>query len=215
MQESNQDIFDIIDEAESLEVPVFVTFEPFSFIILQELQKLRTIKEKNRLYYSILTDPRAELINETNGKITTLFPNHNTSDDYWGETKLMAKVLNENGYNVCFLPEDGDTPKSTKRADAILNYDKNWQIADFKYFHSTKENTLTKDLKNGFLQASTIVLKITNADTGVFKESIEYLKRNDLKFGNIILINEYDKVLEIKRRQFESDKYKYLLKGFL
>lgn len=216
--ESNQDIFDKLAEAESLsadDIIIPITFEPFSFLIVQEIKKLRSRIEVYRLYESIFADERAKCINQNSLAKTVLFPNHKTNDEFWPETKEMAFALNEYGIDVCFLPEVGDKLIGVKRADAIIKVDGKWSIADFKYFHSTNGNTLTGDLENGFIQASTIVLKLQNADTGILKDAIEYLKRNKKIIGNLLLINEYDRIVEIKKRQIESGRYKHIIKGFL
>ena len=167
------------------------------------------------MYESIFNDERALALNESSCAKTTIFSNHKTNDEYWQETKEMAFALNEYGIDVCFLPEVGDKLIGVKRADAIIKVDGKWSIADFKYFHSTNGNTLTGDLENGFIQASTIVLKLQNADTGILKDAIEYLKRNKKIIGNLLLINEYDRIVEIKKRQIESGRYNHIIKGFL
>lgn len=212
-----QEIYNKIKEAENMDIQplIPITFEPFSFIIISELQKLKSRIEKNRLFNSILNDPRAEVLNENNGYKTSIFKNHNTRDQYWPNTKSMAIALNENEIDVSFLPEDGDVPKGIKRADAIIRINNQWKIADFKYFISTNDNTLSDDLKNGFSQANVIVLKMQNANSGVLREAIEYLKRNKLRIGDIILLNEYDKVIYLKDNCLKSDKYRIMIKGFL
>jgi len=215
MSESNQDIFDKIEEAENLEVPFFVAFEPFSFIILQELRKLKTRKEKNYLYESIFRDSRTTLLYKSSTAQTVIFENHNTHDEFWEETKRMAFALNDNEIDVCFLPEIGDNEKSIKRADAIVKMNNTWSIADFKYFVSTNDNTLSKDLERGFAQAKIIVLQLVNADLGIFREAIEYLKRNKKKIDDIIVINEYHRIRYISRSNLLNDKYLSQLKGFL
>lgn len=218
MDDSITDIIQKLDEAEKPDVVadiIPVTFEPFSFLIVQELKKLTKRAERNRLYESILNDERASLLYQSSTAKTVLFPNHNTRDDYWKFTLEMAFALSDNGIDVCFLPEECVDAKGKKRADAILRINNQWTIADFKYFHSSNQNTLSKDLENGFLQAQTIVLKISSADAGTFREAVEYLKRNRKNIGNIILMNEYNRVLEIAKRQLESGRYNHLIKGFL
>jgi len=215
--ESNIDIIEKLQEAEKLifEPLIAVTFEPFSYLIVQELQKMKTRAERNRLYESIFQDPRTEIINETNAAKTSLFPNHNTKDKYWGETKNIAFALNNYGIDICFLPELGDIPKNVKRADAIIKVNNIWTIADFKYFQSLKGNTLSTNLEEGFMQAKTIILKIENANTGALREAIDYLKRNKKQLGDIVLVNEYNRMLYISAKQINTDRYRHLLKGFL
>ncbi len=205
-------------EAESLsadDIIIPITFEPFSFLIVQELKKLKSNIERNRLYESILNDERTVLLHEGEVAKTVMFSNHKTNDEYWPETKEMAFALTDSGIDVCFLPEVGDKLKSTKRADAIIKFNGHWFIADFKYYHSTKSNTLSGNLEDGFKQADTIVLKVSNADSGIFKESVEYLRRNDIHYGNIILMNEYNKFMELTAKQIKTERYKYMIKGFL
>ena len=52
-------------------------------------------------------------------------------------------------------------------------------------------------------------------DSGVFKDAINYLIRNDKYFGNIVLINSYDKVLELPRKELKTGVYSKSIKGFL
>ena len=215
MSESNQDIFDKIDEAENLDVPFYVAFEPFSFIILQELQKLRTKKERNQLYEAIFRDDRASLLYKSDNAKTVIFDNHNTHDEFWEQTKKMAFALNNNEIDVCFLPEIGDNQKNIKRADAIVKLKNKWVIADFKYFVSTNDNTLSKDLERGFSQAKLIVLQLVNADLGILRDAIEYLKRNKKRIDDIIVINEYYKTRLVPRANLLNNKYLNQLKGFL
>ena len=99
-------------------------------------------------------------------------------------------------------------------------------IADFKYLKSKKINTLQKELYEGFEQIgisksdyikeiSTIVLKLENGNTDLFVQAIEYLKRNNKDLGNITLINKYNKIKELERKDLIGDRYKKIIKGFL
>jgi len=205
----------IIETENGSEVRFYVTFEPFSYIIINELQKLKSNIERRHLYEAIFNDERAILLNEAENARTVMFANHNTRDENWKNTKEMAFALNDNDIDVCFLPETGKVPTGVKRADAIIKVNKLWSIADFKYCISSNDNTLSSELTNGFRQAKVIVLKLVNADLGIFREAIDYLKRNDIKIGDIILMNEYNKVLYITSKQLITDRYSYLIKGFL
>jgi len=52
-------------------------------------------------------------------------------------------------------------------------------------------------------------------DSGTFKGAIEYLVRNDISYGNIKLLNQYWKMLEISYKQIADGKYRKIVKGFL
>ena len=71
------------------------------------------------------------------------------------------------------------------------------------------------DLVHGFQQANTIVLKLLNMDAGTFKNAIEYLLRNNLPFGDIILLNKYGKKIQLSKKDFHTSIYKKRIKGFL
>lgn len=96
--ETNQDIFDKLAEAENLsadEIIIPITFEPFSYLIVQEMKELRSRIEVCKLYESISPDERSECINQNSIAQTVMFPNHKTNDEFWPETKEMALALNE------------------------------------------------------------------------------------------------------------------------
>ena len=80
---------------------------------------------------------------------------------------------------------------------------------------TTSANTLAKELEHGFEQASTIVLKLENMDSGVFRDAVEYLLRNDIPYGDIILMNEYGKVKAVTYKDIKTGKYVRKTKGFL
>ena len=88
-------------------------------------------------------------------------------------------------------------------------------IADFKFITSKKIGTLKKELKEGFEQAGTIVLKLENGNTDLLVQSIEELKRKELKIGNLILINKYNKITDIHEKDIRNNKYKNIIRGFL
>ena len=48
-------------------------------------------------------------------------------------------------------------------------------------------------MEHGFKQAETVILKLENIDTGLFNEAIDYLVRNEIPCGNILMINKYGK----------------------
>lgn len=90
-----------------------------------------------------------------------------------------------------------------------------FKIADFKYCVTSKANTLSVDLKHGFEQANNVVLKLPNMDAGSFKDAIDYLLRNEIPYGNIILINKYGKVLELSKKELRTGIFKKRVRGFL
>ena len=180
--------------------------------IEKRLGEIKNRREKNVFLESIMSNPSAKVLNETNGHKTILFPgNKGPKTGTWEQTKQMATELNRQGYDVAFLPE----LTFETCADCLIKTGSNYRIADFKYCATTKTNTLAKDLKHGFEQASAIVLKLENVDSGVFKEAVDYLLRNDISYGNIILLNTYGKVLELPRKELKTGIFKKTVKGFL
>ena len=185
---------------------------PNSRYIGQQLSEIRDRKGKNAFLESIMSDPTATILNEMNGHRTILFQgNKGPKTGTWNQTKLMAFELNEAGFDVAFLPE----LLNETCADCLLNFGKIYKIVDFKYCVTRKANTLVMDLEHGFQQANTIVLKLSNMDTGAFKKAIEYLLRNGLPFGDVILLNKYGKILQVSKRDFHTSIYRKRIKGFL
>lgn len=194
------------------EQPTFVAFDPFSAIVIEHLNARRDLKNKLRLFYDILNDGRAETINETNNTKTIVFPGHKgRQHETWPGIKQMAKDINVSGENVIFLPE----LKNGTSADALILFRGKPVVADFKYCVTTKYNTLSVDLAEGFRQAQTVVLKLENMDSGLFKNAVDYLLRNEIPYGNIKLINKQGKVLEITSMEIKKGKYTKMIKGFL
>lgn len=122
----------------------------------------------------------------------------------------MAFDLNDKDMDVAFLPEYHEKTS----ADAITIFNNRYVIADFKYSSTTNWSTLSIDLIYGFPQSNVIVLKLDKMDPGQFKQTIEYMKRNN-NIGNIKIINRYGNVKDIDRKDLESDKYVKKLRGFL
>ena len=123
----------------------------------------------------------------------------------------MAFELNDNGFDVAFLPE----LLSNICADSLIRIGNDYRIADFKYCITKKPNTLSKDLEHGFEQANNIVLKLVNMDLGLFKDTVNYLLRNGIHYGNIILINKYGKTCIVSHKDIKSGRYVRKIKGFL
>ena len=70
-------------------------------------------------------------------------------------------------------------------------------------------------MKHGFEQAKTIVLKLTKTDVGMLSKALDYLLRNEILYGDIVLINKYGKTTTITRRDIKNKSYIKKLKGFL
>lgn len=176
------------------------------------LNIIKDRKSKNAFLESIMSDPTAVVLNETNGHKTVLYPgNKGPKSSTWNQTRQMAFELNDNGFDVAFLPE----LKRDISADSLIRKGSAYRIADFKYCITTKSNTLAKDLEHGFKQASTIVLKLKNMDSGVFKETVDYLLRNKKAFGDLVLLNKYGRLLMINYREIKTKSYIRKIKGFL
>ena len=183
-----------------------------SRFIEHRLSELKDRKSKNTFLESIMVDPSSTVIHEVNGHKTILFPGcKGPRTNTWEQTKKMAKELNETGIDVVFLSElDG-----VICADSVLKIGNTYSIADFKYCVTVSSNTLAKELEHGFEQAKTIVLKLRNMDVGQFKEAVDYLLRNKVSCGDIILMNRYGKVMMIGYRDIKNRTYFRKIKGFL
>lgn len=180
--------------------------------IEHRLSELRDRKSKNAFLESIMSDPSAAVLNESNGHKTILFPgNKGPKSRTWKQTKQMAFELNENGFDVAFLPE----LLNEVCADSLIRNGQVFKIADFKYCVTSKVNTLSIDLEQGFQQANHLVLKLENMDSGSFKRAVDYLLRNEIPYGNILLINKYGKTLELSKKEFKTGIYRKRIKGFL
>ena len=191
---------------------LYVSFEPFSPIIANKLNEIRDKKDKIKLFNDLLNDDVFITENTTDkGVKTVTHPLHKTKDKYWPKTLLMAKELNLSGKNIIFLPEY----ENAISADALMIFNGRPTIVDFKFSTSTKSNTIQRYLSDGFKQAGCIVLKLENMDSGQFSEAIEYMKRNNLSMGNIILMNKYGKSIELTSKTLLTNNYKNKIRGFL
>jgi len=189
-----------------------ISFEPYSSIILQKVNEARGIKEKNAIFESVINDDRAKIINDIEGRITKLFSgNKGPKTATWEQTKQMAYELNAVGISVVFLPELDDVVCS----DSLIKIGKIYRLADFKYCVTTNANTLAKELEHGFMQAGTIILKLVNMDAGLLKEAIDYLLRNEIPYGNIMLQNKYGKMVELTMKEIRTGIYRKKITGFL
>lgn len=204
-------------KAEPVHSAVFVAFDPFSPIISKKLIELKTNKDKQKLLSEIVEDDSFKPLDlglNSGGK-TLRHPLHKGKGENlsWLNTKAMAKDINKAGEDVCFLPEYKDKPS----ADAIVRINNKWAIADFKHSASTNWNTLAVDLEKGFEQAGNVVLKLENADTGVFLKAMDYLIRNEPKegyrIGDMKVINRLGKPIDITRAEFKKGQYKKKIRG--
>lgn len=186
---------------------------PFnSKYIEQKLGEIKDRKNKNSFLESIMNDPTAALLYEVNGHKTVSFPeNKGPKTSTWEQTKQMAYELNKAGYDVAFIPEIDDETC----ADSLIMIDNVYKLADFKYCITTSPNTLAKELEHGFKQANTMILKPECIDSGMFNEAVDYLLRNDIHYGNIVLMNKYGKVRLITHKDIKSKVYIRKTKGFL
>lgn len=123
----------------------------------------------------------------------------------------MACELNEAGFDVAFIPEI----ENGTCADSLIRVGKIFRLADFKYCITKKSSTLASELEHGFKQADTIILKSEHIDTGLFNEAIDYLVRNEIPCGNILLINKYGKTIELLKKELKTGIFKKAVKGFL
>ena len=188
------------------------SFIPYSSLIIKELEAAKDRKAKNALLESVMDDNRVELLHEGNGHKTTLFKgSKGPKTSTWEQTKQMAFELNEASIDVAFLPEH----ESMSSTDSLLRIGNIFRLADFKYCVTVKPNTLAKQLEHGFTQANTIVLKLTLMDMGQFVEAIDYLVRNEIACGNIILMNKYGKSVELPKNEIKTGMFRKKVKGFL
>lgn len=202
-----------MDKIKQLSEPTSVrlnsTFEPFSPIIMEKLRKLKKLREREKLFEDILKLENFEIAQQSNN-ITLLHPLHKTNGN-WQETLNMAKSINDDGDIVAFLPEY-DRKIS---ADAITKINGKYKVVDFKYCISTKYNTIQDELHKAFIQAEGVVIQLVNADLGIFKDAIDYLKRNNLPIKDFKILNKYGKILDLSRNEFIKGTYLKKMRGFL
>ena len=159
-----------------------------------------------------MNDSTATVLFEVNGHKTVLFSgNKGPKTNTWEQTRQMAFELNKVGYDVAFIPEIDDETC----ADSLIMTGKIYRLADFKYCVTTSSNTLAKELEHGFKQANTLILKLPHLDSGLFCEAVDYLLRNEIPYGNILLLNKYGKVQIITHKDIKSGSYARKIKGFL
>jgi hypothetical protein len=180
--------------------------------IEQKLSEIKDRKNKNVFLESIMNAPTATVLFEVNGHKTVLFSgNKGPKTNTWEQTRQMAFELNKVGYDVAFIPEIDDGTC----ADSLIMTGKIYRLADFKYCVTTSSNTLAKELEHGFKQAGTTILQLEHMDAGLFKEAVDYLLRNEIPHGNIILLNKYGKAVELLKKDLKTGVYKKAIKGLL
>lgn len=180
--------------------------------IEQKLSEIKDRKSKNAFLESIMNAPTATVLFEADGHKTALFSgNKGPKTNTWEQTKQMAFELNKAGYDVAFISEIDDETC----ADSLIMTGKIYRLADFKYCVTTNSNTLAKELEHGFKQAGTAILRLENMDAGMFKKAIDYLLRNEIPHGNIILMNKYGKTVELLKKDLKTGVYKKAIKGLL
>ena len=185
---------------------------PNSKYIEQQLSEIKNRKGKNAFLESIMSYPTATVLHEANGHRTTLFHgNKGPKTGTWEQTKQMAFELNEAGFDVAFIPEI----ENETCADILIHNEKSFRLADFKYCVTKRSSTLASELEHGFKQAETVIIKLEHIDSGQFNEAIDYLIRNKIPYGNILLINKYGKVRVITYKDIKSKGYIRKTKGFL
>ena len=214
--EANRNDKDILQKLLEVSKPfqesTYVSFEPFSPMIVEHLKRAGSNAKKQALLQEIIDDNRAKLIfqHETNGAKTVLFDLHKGKGESLNNTLAMAKALNEKGKSVALLPEY----ENISSADAIVHFKNKLVIADFKHSTTKKIGTLKADIEKGFLQSDNVVLQLENGNTDLFVQSIEELKRKGKGLSNMILMNKHNDILEISKKEFKLGKYRKLVKGF-
>lgn len=192
---------------------LFVAFEPISAVIIEELRKLKSRAEKAEMLREIIEDERAATLSRdarTKARTVCYEGNRGRKQKSWQATLAMAVTMNAAGRNVCFLPESS----SQSSADALIQFQKQYRIADFKHSTTDNYNTIATELAHGFRQAQCVVLRMERGDLNTFIQAIEQLKRKGATIGDMVIINKYGKTMEIDKNRLRSDRYKKLLKGF-
>ena len=202
----------LLEVSKSFQESTYVSFEPFSPMIVEHLKRAGSNAKKQALLQEIIDDNRAKLVfqHETNGAKTVLFDLHRGKGESLNNTLAMAKALNDKGKSVALLPEY----ENISSADAIVHFKNKLVIADFKHSTTKKIGTLKADIEKGFLQSDNVVLQLENGNTDLFVQSIEELKRKGKGLGNMILMNKHNDILEISEKEFKLGKYRKLVKGF-
>lgn len=188
----------------------YVSFEPFSPAIIEAIRKAKDRKAKNAIFESILNDPRATTLYTTRTAKTTIYPNHKgIKGRYWNENQMMAKVLNDGGVSVSFLPE----MESLSCADALIKHKGQWKLVDFKVSGKDNYNTIAEELIKGYTQAKTIVFQTLNGNANTIYKAVEQIQRKGIRLGEMIIITPKEKVIAVSAKDFRSGRYKKLIKG--
>lgn len=203
----------VIKGIKKFEKVAFVTFEPFSPVIINEVRKIKYEKDQQKLFQDVFDDGRFVALTDLGAKgsgLTKVHPLHKKGTN-WLQTSGMAKDINNTGIDVAFLPEYD----AVSSADAITKIKGKWMVVDFKYLVSNNYNTIGEELTKGFMQGGNVVVKLENADLGAFKKGIEQVRRNGVRLGNVKLINRLGKTIDIESRRLNNGTYIKSLRGFL
>lgn len=147
-----------------------------------------------------------------------MYPEHKgKGKSSWEAVKRAVGYLNKKRKDVILLPELEGTTKDEVSADALILFNGKPSTADFKCPISYNWNSLQNAFEHGFKQAETIILYADGVkmDTGLLNETINYLLRNKKNIGNLLIINEYGKILEVGRSEILRGKFGKKIKGFL
>ena len=203
----------VTKSARAYDRKAFVSFEPFSPVIINKLGKIKYERDQQKLLQEVFEDSRFVTLANLGAKgsgVTKVHPLHKKGTN-WAQTSGMARDLNNAGIDVAFLPEYDEVSS----ADALTKIKGKWMVADFKHVVSTNYNTIGDELAKGFSQGGNVVVKLENADLGAFSRAIEQAQRKYGRLGNLKLINRLGKTFDLSAKDFERGKYKALLKGFL
>lgn len=176
------------------------------------LAEARTNKARVRIFDEIRSEDSFSVVN-VNGTEHKVYihPGHKTKTKYWNETLNMASKLAKWKGDVILLPE----PDNMQSADAIIMDEGKPIIVELKFASTCNSNTLQRHLVKGFRQADTIVLQLMNMDRGKFRETIDYMRRNNLHIGDIILMNRLGEIVELSRKMLKKGGYINKIQGFL
>jgi hypothetical protein len=202
---------------------VFASFEPFSPAIINALQKLKSAKEREKLFNEIISDTsfiRMDVRAGNKNNSYYMVGNKEITANNWNKSKLLAHDINMNGDPVYFLPE----AESTSSADALTKIKGKWAIVDFKVLTTTNHSTIFENIAKGYNQSKDgIVVKLVNAQRTDFENAISELIEEEnvyhtnvkpYSIGRMKVVNKRGEVIDFTRKDLLSGKYKKKMKGF-